>query len=258
MKPIDNASMAQGWISLLLFVLGICSTAGFVAQVPTGLLFGLATPSSLPLTRDAHQAVGGDWIALTDDGAVKKRILREGDGELISNGSEVEVEYVGTLESLENWGVDDVIDCWLKNLQGLDHLADAFQEAKIDGSKLMDTHFFTEDFVAGTLGVSNKIQCKKLVMAAKRLSSQRDEFPAGTEFDSSKERGPFKFVVGQGKAIQAYEIAVPTMRKGEVAEVVCRADYAYKNEGYRKRTGEVVVPPFATLRFRLKILDVST
>lgn len=194
----------------------------------------------------------GEWISLAD--GVRKRVIEEGDGEVAQPGSEVEVDYVGTLYGERDWSAQDVVDCWLKNQQGLDHLADAFLQAEIDGSKLMDTDFFTEDFVANELGVSNKIQCKKLVMAAKRIGKQQEDFVVGTEFDSSKERGPFKFTLGQGKAIQAYEIAVPTMKQGERAQIVCRSDYAYDRDGLRRSNGDVVVPPFATLCFDIDLL----
>jgi FKBP-type peptidyl-prolyl cis-trans isomerase len=204
------------------------------------------------LARRAHQ--GDDWISLAENGSVQKRILEPGTGTVPQEGSEVEVEYVGTLVGEKAWSSDDVVECWLKNQQGLDHLADAFVAAEIDGSKLMDASFFTEDFLMNDLGLSNKIQCKKLVMASKRLAKQQDDFPAGTEFDSSADRGPFKFSLGAGsKAIRAYDLAVATMLEGERAEIICRADYAYGAEGYRKRNGDVVVPPFATLRFDIKL-----
>jgi len=194
----------------------------------------------------------GEWVSLAD--GVRKRVIEEGEGEPAQEGSEVEVDYVGTFHGEQDWTVQDVVDCWLKNQQGLDHLTDAFVEAGIDGNKLMDTEFFTEDFVSDELGVSNKIQCKKLVMAAKRIAKQQDDFAVGTEFDSSKERGPFKFTLGQGKTIKAYELAVPTMKEGERAEIICRSDYAYGAEGFRKQDGTVVVPPFATLCFVIDLL----
>ena len=194
-----------------------------------------------PLT--SLRADEGTWVSLAD--GVRKRVIEEGEGDIAHEGSEVEVDYVGTLQGEADWTVQDVVDCWLKNQQGLALLCDAFVEAGIDGKKLMDTDFFTEDFVTNELGVSNKIQCKKLVMAAKRIGKQQHDFAAGTEFDSSKERGPFKFTLGQGKAIKAYELAVATMKQGEKAEVICRSDYAYGAEGFRRSNGDVVVPPFA-------------
>lgn len=193
-----------------------------------------------------------EWVSVAD--GVRKRVLEEGEGDVAQECSEVEVDYVGTLHGEQDWTVQDVVECWLKSQQGLDHLKDAFEEAGIDGNKLMNTDFFTEDFVISELGVSNKIQCKKLVMAAKRIGKQQEEFAVGTEFDSSKERGPFKFTLGQGKVIKAYELAVATMKQGEKAEIICRADYAYGAEGLRRPNGDVVVPPYATLCFEINLL----
>ena len=116
------------------------------------------------------------------------------------------------------------------------------------------------EFVADTLGVSNKIQIKKLVMASKRLAKAKQENPSGTQFDTNKDRNdgaPYSFVLGQGKAIKAMELAVASMKEGERAEVRCRADYAYGKEGLRKANGDVMVPEYATLCFDIKLLNCS-
>lgn len=194
----------------------------------------------------------GAWVSLAD--GVRKRVIEEGKGEMAREGATVEADYVGTFQGEADWTVQGVVDSWLRKQQGLDHLCDAFVQAGIDGKKLFDTSFFTEDFVTNELGVSNKIQCKKLVMVAKRIGKQQHDFVPGTEFDSSKERGPFKFTLGQGKAIKAYELAVATMKQGEKAEVICRSDYAYGAEGFRRLNGDIVVPPFATLCFEIDLL----
>ena len=55
-----------------------------------------------------------------------------------------------------------MIECWLQNQQGLyEVLEGPFRENGVNGKFLMDETSFTEDFVLG-LGVSNKIQCKKI------------------------------------------------------------------------------------------------
>ena len=191
-----------------------------------------------------------DWVDLTPNGGVRKRILEAGDDttSTATQGETVAIEYVGTLRDLQaSWTVQDVVDCWLSEQQGLEGLADAFLEHEVDGALLMNPEAFTEDFVSTNLGVANKIQCKKLVMAAKRLT--KEPYNAGSIFDTSAERGrPFQFTVGQ-KAIRAIQIAVQTMRMGERAEIVARSDYAYGKEGYRKANGDVMVPPFAVLCF---------
>ena len=207
-----------------------------------------------------------EWTSILDDftgsgnSPVKKMVIEEGDGPIPSKGSTVEIDYVGVLgSSQESWEVDDVVECWLKNLQGLcDVLAEPMREVSVDGSTLFDEEKFTEAFVAEKLGVANKIQCKKTMMATKRLRSSSEEYLEGTQFDSSFERGKtYEFVLGQGKAIQAMDLLVSTMKVGEKAKVVCRSDFGYGSEGYRKKTGEVVVPPFATLCFEVTLVSAS-
>jgi hypothetical protein len=240
-------------LASLLLLVKLRSIDGFAIGYSV-TLSASGTLHSRPKCIVACRAQHYDWTLVTDDGAVQKRILEPGTGNLAQDGSEVVVDYVGDLVGQDGWSAQDVVDCWLKSQQGLDHLADAFVAANVDGPKLLDPNAFTEEFVTTEIGVSNKIQCKKLVMAAKRLAKQAVEFPVGTEFDSSAEKGPFQFTLGAGKAIRAYDLAVATMKEGEKAQIVCRADYGYAAEGFRKRNGDVVVPPFATLRFDITLL----
>lgn len=205
-----------------------------------------------------------EWIPLVDATgdsempAVRKRIMEEGEGDLPQKGSAIELEYAGTLLSETDWSATDVVECWLSQLQGLDHLSSEFLENDIDGSKLLDDSFFTEAYCMDHLGISNKIQAKKLVMAWKRLIRQQEEYPAGTEFDSSASRGKnYSFVLGKGRVIRAMELAVSSMKAGERATLVCRADFGYGADGLRTSKGDVMVPPFATLRFDLKLVDVT-
>ena len=131
-----------------------------------------------------------------------------------------------------------------------------FVESEVDGGTLVDGTF-TDELVMGELGVANRMQAKKLVMAARRLVRQRKKYPnGGVQFDSSAERGPFKFILGKGKAIQAMDLTVATMRSGERAEVICRSDYAYGEEELRRSSREVAVPPYATLQFEIKLLKL--
>ena len=63
---------------------------------------------------------------------VKKLVLEEGDGELPTDGSSVEIEYTGTLVGEKEWSAQDVADCWLSELQGLDHLKADFLQNNVD------------------------------------------------------------------------------------------------------------------------------
>jgi hypothetical protein len=158
-----------------------------------------------------------DWISLVelqDKGSqspVRKLVIEEGDGNAVQKGSSVEIEYIGTLVGEQDWTSEDVISCWLSELQGLNHLSEVFLEKGIDGSMLMDETKFTEDFCTNELDISNKIQAKKLVMAARRIAKQQQDHEAGSEFDSSHKRGKnFSFVLGRGKVIKAMDLAVST------------------------------------------------
>lgn len=204
------------------------------------------------VTTTIHSSATSDWVDLTDDGGVQKCIKETGTGDSPpESGSSVTIEYTGTLAST-SWSVDEVIACWLSEQQGLDDVVDSFREQQIDESKLTDPTIFNEDFVADELGVTAKIKCKKLVMAAKRLATSRKEFEVGTTFDSNSE---YEFVMGKNKLIRGMGLAVSSMKVGEVAEAKIRSDYAYGSEGYRKSNGDIVVPPYATLLFEIKLLS---
>lgn len=198
-----------------------------------------------------------EWTDLTEDGAVKIRTLTSSpndDAASPSPGDQVSVDYVGTLAE-RDWSAQDVVEAWLTEQQGLDALAPKlFVEFGIDGDKLMDESFFTEQFVTTALAVDNKIKCKKLCNAARNL--KKEAYEVGSEFDSSKKLGkPFTFPLGKGKAIKSFELAIPMMKFGETAQILTRCDYAYGKEGLRKSTGEVVVPPYATLRIDVTLLE---
>ena len=216
-------------------------------------------------SRSVHAAANyNDWIPLVgaenkdSQPPVRKLLIEDGCGDIAQSGSTIEIQYTGTLVGEHEWTTQDVISCWLSELQGLNHLSDIFREKCIDGSMLMDETKFTEEYCLNELGISNKIQAKKLVMAAKRIAKQQLEHQAGTEFDSSITRGKnFSFVLGGGKVIKAMDLIVNTMKVGERAKLICRSDYAYGSEGLRSSKGDVLVPPFATLCFDLKLIKAD-
>lgn len=71
----------------------------------------------------------------------------------------------------------------------------------------------------------------------------------GTKFDSSKDRDkPFKFDLGRGSVIKAWDIGVASMKKGEVAILTCAPEYAYGKSG-----SPPLIPPDATLKFEVSI-----
>lgn len=72
----------------------------------------------------------------------------------------------------------------------------------------------------------------------------------GTQFDSSIDRNqPFKFTLGNGSVIKAWDKGVATMRIGEKAILTCREDYAYGKKGMPPS-----IPANATLKFEVELL----
>ncbi len=75
----------------------------------------------------------------------------------------------------------------------------------------------------------------------------------GQIFDSSIDRGePIKFVIGEGNVIPAWEEAILNRRKGEKIKLITPSKQAYGEYGYEK-----IIPPFATLIFEIKLVDIQ-
>ena len=76
----------------------------------------------------------------------------------------------------------------------------------------------------------------------------------GSQFDSSRtpNRGPFKFVLGQGHVIKGWEAGVLGMQVGEVRRLVIPPDMAYGDRGHPP-----VIPPGSTLIFEVELLGID-
>ncbi|KAI1296736.1 Peptidyl-prolyl cis-trans isomerase FKBP4 [Halotydeus destructor] len=73
----------------------------------------------------------------------------------------------------------------------------------------------------------------------------------GEMFDSSRERDDkFTFTVGKGEVIKGWDIAVKTMKRGELAHFTLRSEYAYGATGSPPK-----IPPNATLVFEIELFD---
>ena len=73
----------------------------------------------------------------------------------------------------------------------------------------------------------------------------------GTEFDSSRSRKElFTFVLGKEEVIKAWDIGVATMKKGELALLTCKPEYAYGETGSLPK-----IPANATLEFEVELFD---
>ncbi|WP_296756486.1 FKBP-type peptidyl-prolyl cis-trans isomerase [Thioalkalivibrio sp.] len=75
----------------------------------------------------------------------------------------------------------------------------------------------------------------------------------GTKFDSSRDRDePFSLTLGAGRVIPGWERGLEGMRVGEVRELIIPPEL-----GYGARGAGGVIPPNATLRFEVELLDVN-
>ena len=93
---------------------------------------------------------------------------------------------------------------------------------------------------------------------------------AGKEFDSTLRSGrqaggkkgsqahvPLTFRVGENKAIRGWEEVVKTMTLGEKVEVVIGPKWAYRKAGIVDDAGKIVVPPNASLRFVMRLVQIN-
>ncbi|KMT18356.1 hypothetical protein BVRB_2g025120 [Beta vulgaris subsp. vulgaris] len=73
----------------------------------------------------------------------------------------------------------------------------------------------------------------------------------GEIFDSTHEDNTiFSFEIGKGMVIKAWDVAVKTMRVGEIAKITCKPEYAYGTAG-----SPPDIPPDATLIFEVELVN---
>jgi len=72
----------------------------------------------------------------------------------------------------------------------------------------------------------------------------------GEVFDTTREDNTiFSFEVGKGTVIKAWDIAIKTMKVGEVARITCKPEYAYGSVG-----SPPDIPENATLIFEVELI----
>lgn len=73
----------------------------------------------------------------------------------------------------------------------------------------------------------------------------------GTEFDSSKGRGPFKFSLNQDQVIAGWHEIFAILHKGEKATVIIPFEMAYREYGAGQD-----IPPYAPLVFDVELVNI--
>ena len=74
---------------------------------------------------------------------------------------------------------------------------------------------------------------------------------SGEKFDSSIERGPFQFTIGVGQVIKGWDEGIALMKEGGEATLIIPPEL-----GYGSRGAGGVIPPNATLIFRVELLGI--
>ncbi|OAY46118.1 peptidyl-prolyl cis-trans isomerase FKBP20-1 isoform X1 [Manihot esculenta] len=73
---------------------------------------------------------------------------------------------------------------------------------------------------------------------------------SGQVFDTTREDNTvFSFEIGKGSVIQSWDIALRTMKVGEVAKITCKPEYAYGSAG-----SPPDIPSDATLIFEVELV----
>ncbi|KAF3433678.1 hypothetical protein FNV43_RR24781 [Rhamnella rubrinervis] len=75
----------------------------------------------------------------------------------------------------------------------------------------------------------------------------------GEIFDTTREDNTvFSFELGKGTVIKAWDIALRTMKVGEIAKITCKPEYAYGSAG-----SPPDIPPDATLIFEVELASCN-
>ena len=75
----------------------------------------------------------------------------------------------------------------------------------------------------------------------------------GRMFDSSRQRGPFDFMLGAGQVIPGWDQGFDGMKVGGRRRLIIPPSLAYGIDG----AGNGIIPPNATLLFEMELLDVQ-
>ena len=89
--------------------------------------------------------------------------------------------------------------------------------------------------------------------AGSRLSVRyTGSLQSGVVFDRCDAAAPFTFVLGKGQVIRGWDLALATMRVGEVAQLEVRHDHGYGESGLPPK-----IPAHALLLFEIELLAVD-
>lgn len=124
--------------------------------------------------------------------------------------------------------------------------AEGAAEDASDGYTVTVSGLRFKDEVVGD-GEAASDGCVATVSYEGRLASN------GRVFDSSKGKGPIKFILGEGSVIPAWDEGIASMRVGGKRKLYCPAETAYGEFG----SGTGTIPPNADLEFDCELVNVA-
>ncbi|KAL1996420.1 hypothetical protein VTN49DRAFT_185 [Thermomyces lanuginosus] len=85
-----------------------------------------------------------------------------------------------------------------------------------------------------------------------RDPSNSGDYEKGTEFDSSRSRGPLQVKIGVGQVIKGWDEGVLSMTLGEKAILTIDSSYGYGARGFPG-----VIPPNSDLVFEVELIRIN-
>lgn len=103
-------------------------------------------------------------------------------------------------------------------------------------------------------GAGEAVQRNDLVLVQYTgwLYDQHAKDKRGKQFDSSYDRGPFKFAFGRTKLIEGWVQGMEGMKVGEKREILIPSHLGYGAKGAGKN-----IPPHAPLIFEIELLSIN-
>lgn len=211
-----------------------------------------------------------------------KDLLAEGSGAIPQSGDFVELHYVGTLH-----GTDKVFDSSRdknrtfkfqlgkgKVIKGWDECVATMRVGERCKLVAPPAYAYGSRGAGGVIPANATLDFdmellsiikweKEILQAGTGATPQAGQtmvmhyvgtFPEdGREFDSSRRKNrPFKFQLGRGRVIAAWDACVATMKVGERCKLTCPPEY-----GYGKNGAGGVIPGGATLHFDMELLSIE-
>jgi FKBP-type peptidyl-prolyl cis-trans isomerase len=90
-----------------------------------------------------------------------------------------------------------------------------------------------------------------------RLTVQYDGFLLDDKvFDTTKDKQPFSFILGEGKAIEGWEVALKNFNKGSEGYLMIPSKLAYGATPIED-SSKTLIPPHSVLIFKIQVLDIQ-